>query len=134
MNNSSQSLQSPAIILIENDPVTLDLYRRELCKSLTVFAFTELKGVLEVLAKQNIQAVVIEPEIEAQKGWKLIHTIHEDFPERFIPVIVCSTRDNSSSSPTLEITKYMTKPVLPKTLREKTLEVIHQQDNSRTHS
>ena len=130
MNKSSQRTPSPAIILIENDYVTLELYQRELCKSFTVFSFTELKGVLEVLANQDIRVVIIEPEIDAEKGWYLIHTIHEVFPDRFIPVIVCSTRDNCNTGPALEITKYLTKPVLPRALRETVLEIIQEKDIS----
>jgi response regulator RpfG family c-di-GMP phosphodiesterase len=128
MNKSSQRTPPPAIILIENDSVTLELYQRELCKDFTIFAFTELKGVWEVLTIQDIRAVVIEPEIDAKKGWDLIHAIYAAFPYRDIPVIVCSTRDNCNTSPSMEITKYLTKPVLPKTLREKTLEIIHKKD------
>jgi DNA-binding response OmpR family regulator len=121
-------------VLIENDDVTLELYQRELCKSFTVYAFTELKGVLEVMADEDIRAVVIEPEISSGEGWELIHSIHEAFPDRFIPVIVCSTRDTSLSGPALEVTKYLTKPVLPRTLREKTLEIIGAKDQLKRNS
>jgi DNA-binding response OmpR family regulator len=119
---------SPAIVLIENDEVTLELYQRELCKSFDVFAFTRLDGVLEVMANQDIQAVVIEPEIDSGRGWGLIHSIYLIYPDCPIPVIVCSTRDNSNEGAALEVTKYLTKPVLPGTLREKTLEIIREQD------
>jgi DNA-binding response OmpR family regulator len=119
---------TPAIVLIEKDDVTLELYQRELCKSFNVFAFTQLEGVLDVMEKQDIQAVVIEPEICSEEGWELIHAIHTSFPDRSIPVIVCSTRDSSNTSPALEVTKYLTKPVLPSTLREKTLEIIRKND------
>ena len=61
-------LQAPAIVLIENDGVTLDLYQRELCKSFTVFGFTETDDVLAVIEQQDIRAVVIEPEIQSGKG------------------------------------------------------------------
>jgi DNA-binding response OmpR family regulator len=128
MDKLLSSKQTPAVILIESDPITLDLYQRELCKSFIVYAFTELKGVLEILAKQDIQAVVIEPEIDSEKGWNLIHTIHEEFPLKFIPVIICSTRDNNYMKPALEISTYLTKPVLPRTLREKVLEIIHEKE------
>jgi DNA-binding response OmpR family regulator len=122
---------TPAIVLIEKDAITLQLYQRELCKSFTVFAFTELKGILEVMANQNIRAVVIEPEINSRKGWDLIHSIHVAFPDRSIPILVCSTRDGSNTGPTMGVTQYLTKPVLPKTLREKTLEIIQDKDNLR---
>ena len=117
---------SPAIVLIENDEVTLELYQRELSKSFIVYAFTELKDVLEVMANQDIRAVVIEPEINSGKGWELIHSISNTYPDQAIPVIVCSTRDNSNPGLALEVTKYLTKPVLPKILRERTLEIIRE--------
>ena len=60
-------------MLIEKDEVTLELYQRELSKSFGVLAFTEITGVLEALANQDIQAVVIEPEIHSGEGWELIH-------------------------------------------------------------
>jgi response regulator RpfG family c-di-GMP phosphodiesterase len=118
----------PAIVLIENDDITLELYQRELCKSFFVFAFTKVDGVLEVMENQDIQAIVIEPEMSSGKGWGLIHSVHTTYPDRSIPIIVCSTRDSSPKGPALEVTKYLTKPVLPSTLREKTLEVIHEKD------
>ena len=120
--------QAPAIVLIEKDEVTLELYQRELSKSFTVFPFTELSGVLETMANQDIQAVVIEPEIQSRQGWELIRSIHIAFPDRLIPVIVCSTRDTSSTDQAREVTKHLTKPVLPKVLREKTLEILARQD------
>jgi len=126
--------QTPTIVLIERDEVTLDLYRRELSKSFAVLAFTEITGVLETMANQDIQAVVIEPEIHYGQGWELIHAIHMSFPNRFIPVIVCSTRDTDNMDFGGEVTKHLTKPVLPKTWREKTLETIRQKDERRDSS
>jgi DNA-binding response OmpR family regulator len=121
----------PAIVLIENDEVTLELYQRELRKAFTVFAFTELEGVLDVIAKQDIQVVVIEPEINSGIGWDLIHSIHMTIPDRAIPVIVCSTRDSNENGQTHEVTKHLTKPVLPRTLREETLGIIRDSDKPR---
>lgn len=118
----------PAIVLVEKDDITLELYKRELCKSFNVFGFTKLEGVLEVMENQDIQAIVIEPEISSGKGWGLIRSIHATYPDRSIPVIVCSTRDSSPKGSASEVTKYLTKPVLPSTLREKTLEIIQEKD------
>ena len=112
---------APAILLIENDEVTLEIYQRELSNSFTVFAFTETEGVLETLAAQDIRALVIEPEIHSGQGWDLIESIHRAFPDRDVPVIVCSTRDPCSENLAKGVTKYLTKPVLPRTLREKIL-------------
>ena len=118
------TIQAPAILLIENDEVTLDLYQRELSKSFTVFGFTETNDVLTIITKQDIRAVVIEPEIQAGKGWDLIHTIRRSFPERLIPIVVCSTREPGRSRMAPEVTKYLTKPVLPKTLKDNLVEIL----------
>ncbi len=112
----------------------MELYKRELCKSFNVFAFTKLEGILEVMENQDIQAIVIEPEISSGKGWGLIHSIRTTYPDRSIAVIVCSTRDSSNKGPALEVTKYLTKPVLPSTLREKTLEIIRGNDKLKRSS
>ncbi len=116
--------QAPAILLIERDEITLELYQRELCKSFSVIPFMELGGVLETLDDREIQAVVIEPEICSGEGWKLIDAIHKAFPDRAIPVIVCSTSDAPREGPRREVARHLTKPVLPKTLREITLQVL----------
>ncbi len=116
--------QTPCILLIEKDDITLDIYQRELLKCFTVFAFSQLNGVMETLAKREIRAVIIEPEISSGKGWELIDCIQDTFPDRSIPVIVCSTRDASPHNLHSNITRYMTKPVLPNQLRETILEVL----------
>jgi DNA-binding response OmpR family regulator len=126
--------QSPAILLIEKDEVTLEIYQRELSKSFTVFAYTDIDGVLESVINHDIRAVVIEPEICSGQGWELIDSIQRNYPTRFIPVIVCSTRDASREGPGNDVAKYLTKPVLPKTLREKTLEVLGLRETPRKSS
>ena len=114
----------PAIVLIEKDVVTLDLYRRELSKSFDVLSFTEIDGVLESIANQDVQAVVIEPEINSGQGWNLIQTIDTNFPGHIIPVIVCSTQDTSTAHPRGSVTKYLIKPVLPKELKEVLIDIL----------
>jgi len=114
----------PAIVLIEKDDVTLDLYRRELCKSFEVLSFNQVDGVMEAIARQDVRAVIVEPELDSGQGWELIASINRAFPDRSIPVIVCSTRDTGGKHPPESVAKYLTKPVLPRVLKEQTLEVI----------
>ena len=116
--------QSPAIVLIEKDEVTLDLYQRELSKSFTVLTFTETEGVLEAMADRDVQAVIIEPETQYGQGWQFIHSLYLTFPNQFIPVIVCSTRDTDDADFPGEVTKHLTKPVLPNILRQRVLEIL----------
>ena len=115
---------APAIVLIEKDELSLEIYQRELCNSFRVFAFADLNGIMDILAQQDIKAVIIEPEICGGQGWELIDGIHQVLLNRNVPIIVCSTRDASRNRKEKNIALYLTKPVLPRTLREKTLEVL----------
>ncbi len=114
----------PAIVLIEMDEVTLDLYRRELCRSFEVLAFNHLDGVLDVIVSRDVQAVIIEPEIASGQGWQLINTLAAAFPDHPLSVIVCTTRDKRNEQIPESVIRYLTKPVLPKVLKETALEVI----------
>jgi DNA-binding response OmpR family regulator len=121
--------REPAIILVEEDKVTLELYQRELSKSFTVYGFTEIEPVLETIEnRRDIQAVIIEPEIQSGQGWGLVRSIRDRFPDRSISVIVCSTRDSNNQSQVRGVTNYLTKPVLPNILREKTIKAIENYD------
>jgi DNA-binding NtrC family response regulator len=125
----SMKTQAPAIVLIEEDEVTLELYRRELSKSFTVYAFEEVNNVPETIAThQDIQAVVIEPEICSGQGWELVNTLYTTFSDRPIAIIVCSTRDTCSQFPLQGVSNYLTKPVLPKMLREITINAIENRE------
>lgn len=123
----------PAILLLEKDEVTLELYQRELSKSFTVFAFTDMNSILETLVIHDIRAVIIEPEVCSGQGWDLIDSIQVAVPGRSIPVIVCSTRDANRNGPGQVAARYLTKPVLPRVLREQTLEVLGLKESLRKH-
>ncbi len=114
----------PAILLIEKDELTLEIYQRELSHSFLVFCSTELDGIPELLKQQHIHAIIIEPEICAGQGWDWINELQGEPSGRDIPIIVCTTRDASRKSSGSPITIYLTKPVLPKTLRERVLGVL----------
>jgi DNA-binding response OmpR family regulator len=120
----------PAILLIEKDEVTLEIYQRELCNSFTVFSFMEMTGIAETLAQEDIQAIIIEPEIDSGQGWGWIESIQETLSIRDVPIIVCSTRDASRISNGQKIARYLTKPVLPKALRQNILEVLETKKRS----
>jgi DNA-binding response OmpR family regulator len=116
--------RAPAILLVEKDAVTMEMYQRELSKSFTVFALTDIRRIPDILGSQEIQAIVIEPEIDHGRAWELIQSIQSMFPNRPVPVIVCSTRDAAGPGAGRAVARYLTKPVLPNRLREVTLEVL----------
>ena len=116
--------RAPAILLVEKDAVTLEMYQRELSKSFTVFALTDLRQVPDILGSQAINAIVIEPEVDHRQAWELIRSVQALVPSRPIPVIVCSTLDGIGRASGREVARYLTKPVLPSRLREITLDVL----------
>ena len=116
--------QLPAILLIEKDELTLEIYQRELSKSFCVYASTRIDTALETLATHDIRALIIEPEIRSGQGWQLMEAIHEVIQDRSIPVIVCSTRDPDHENQLRGIAIYLTKPVLPRTLRLKIQDIL----------
>jgi DNA-binding response OmpR family regulator len=116
-----------AILLVENDEVTLELYHRELIKEFQVYAFTDEQGVMEVLCTQDISAVVIEPEMRTRQGWHLlaaIQAVHHPHP---VPILVCTVRDSRRQAMESGAAAYLVKPVLPRRLLEKLHEVMLQQ-------
>jgi DNA-binding response OmpR family regulator len=123
----------PAIVLIEMDEITLELYQRELSKTFAVYGFTETEKVLETIKHGNIQAVVIEPEIQSGKGWELIRAIRDIYPVQTLPIVICSTLEPNNAQIAADVTKYLTKPILPKFLREKLLEIIEKQGLAYEH-
>jgi len=115
------------------DDVTLDLYRRELSKSFEVLSFNQIDGVLDSITNQDVQAVILEPETSSGRGWELISSINSAYPDHSIPIIVCSTRDTNTERLQGSVTKYLIKPVLPKDLKEKTIEVVEKRSEIRKH-
>lgn len=114
-------MERPLVVLIEMDEVTLELYARELGKSFTVQAFTDIDAALPCLKQPGTRAVIIEPEVQSGKGWELLKLLQQELS---VPVIVCSTREPADAKMPYRAARYLTKPVLPVTLREKTLEVL----------
>lgn len=109
----------------------MDLYRRELSKSFEVHSFNQIEGVLDTITQQDVQAIILEPEISSGRGWELISSINTAFPGQSIPIIVCSTSDTRNELLRGSVAKYLTKPVLPVDLKEKTLEVLEKRTDLR---
>ncbi len=122
MDRSKRSL--PAIILIEKDEITLELYQRELGKSFEVFKFTESEPALKLVQSEDIRAIVVEPELQRGNGWELVGQLRKCCESKHIPIIVCSTREPDNPQQAQEVKLYLTKPVLPRTLREKLLQAL----------
>ena len=105
-----------AILIVEHDDPTRELYLRELSRDYLVFACCDERDVLELLRTHNICAVVLEPGLAGGGGWSLLVTIKQAGDTRAVPVILCSTLDERKRGIDLGANAYLIKPVLPATL------------------
>jgi len=111
----------PTILIIEADPNTADLYRRELSHDYTVLTCTDEAQVLEILHTGQLKAVVLEPIGLGKWGREMLATIKSNPNTQTIPVVVCSTQDERRKGPEMGAAYCLVKPVLPSTL----LHVLH---------
>ncbi len=105
---------SPAILVIDDDVLSLELYSRELSSNYRVITCESVEGARENLKNQDFAALIIEPTINGDEGWALIKEIHTAPPPPV--VIICSVADDRKVGFEQGADAYMVKPVLPTTL------------------
>lgn len=115
-----------AIVLIEGDALTSELYARELSRDFTVLACAEVERAPALVQTQAPVAVVIEPALAGGQGWRLLAVLGGICAERGIPIIVCSTLDERRRGLNLGAAAYLVKPTLPTVLHATVLDVLRQ--------
>jgi DNA-binding response OmpR family regulator len=110
-----------AILIVERDLATLELYQREL------HTCSEARQALALLRAHRIAAVVLEPSAPDGQGWSLLAAIKSLPGPSPIPVVLCSTLDERKRGMEMGAVAYLVKPVLPTTLR-KTLRQVTQRN------
>jgi DNA-binding response OmpR family regulator len=119
-----------AILIVENDGPTRELYLRELSRDYRVFACSDEHDVLTLLRAHNICAVGLEPSHPGGRGWELLAAMKHANDTRSVPIILCSTLDERKRGMELGACAYLVKPVLPATLLETLRRVTVQQDGA----
>jgi DNA-binding response OmpR family regulator len=107
-----------AILIVERDEPTRELYLRELRRDFRVFACCDERAALELLHTHDIRAVVLEPGAADGSGWDLLADLKHVAGARAIPVILCSALDERKRGLELGASAYLVKPVLPAALLE----------------
>jgi DNA-binding response OmpR family regulator len=115
---SNPPVDAPAILIVEDDPATLELYRRELSRTYQVLACADEQEALEALRTKDLCAMVLEPALLGGRGWTLLTTIKNSPQGHDIPIILCSTLDKRKRGLELGAAACLVKPVLPTTLLE----------------
>jgi DNA-binding response OmpR family regulator len=114
-----------AILIVERDLATLELYQRELSRDYEILTCSEARQALALLRAHRISAVVLEPSTPDGQGWSLLAAIKSLPGSSPIPVVLCSTLDERKRGMEMGAVAYLVKPVLPTTLR-KTLRQVTQ--------
>ena len=120
----------PTILIIENDPPSLELYRRELGRDFRVLACFSKSETLDAVDSQNPKAIILEPAALNEEGWDLLNAI-VTLPDRFLPVILCTILDERKRGLQEGAAAYLIKPVLPVTLLETLHKVIKKTESNR---
>jgi DNA-binding response OmpR family regulator len=105
-----------AILLLEADAITHELYQRELGQYYRVLSGHDVADALSLLKTTDIRAIVMEPEWADGEGWHFLTLLRHTVPQSSIPVIICSVVDNRRAAYELGVAAYFVKPVLPTTL------------------
>src|SRR5258705_11731637 len=102
------------VLIIENEAVTLDLYRRELSQDFDVINCSGKDELLETIHRQELGAVVLEPVALNGQGWDLFDSILALPADiRSFPVILCSVLDERKRGLEMGAAVFLVKPVLP---------------------
>ena len=105
-----------AILIVEHDEPTRELYLRELSREFRVFACCDECTALDLLRAHDIHAVVLEPGAADGSGWGLLVNLKHAAGMRAVPVILCSALDERKRGLELGASAYLVKPVLPTAL------------------
>jgi DNA-binding response OmpR family regulator len=122
-----------AILLVEHDEPTRELYLRELSRDFCVYAYAgcDAATVLELLRMHDIRALVLEPGLAGEGGWALLAELKRAADTRAMPVILCSSLDERKRGLELGASAYLVKPVLPATLLEAVRQITGQPPRER---
>jgi len=114
----------PAILIVEHDRLTLDLYQRALGQDFCIMAASDEQKALLLLESEDIRAIILEPVGLGDKGQSLLTRVKSKTRTRRLPVIVCTTMDERRLGFEMGASEYLVKPILPNTLRQMLLRVV----------
>ena len=104
----------PTVLVLDDDPLTLELYSRELSVDCRVITSNDVQHARQLLLEQKPDLLVIEPAINCDEGWLLLHELQAAKNPPL--VILCSVQDERIAGMGQGASAYLVKPVLPDTL------------------
>jgi len=108
----------PTVLIIDDDLLMLELYRRELGQDYAVLTCTDQNEALTLFDTQTLNALVLEPALAEGRGWDLLASIRLRAQELHLPIILCSILDERKRGMEGGAAAFLVKPVLPAHLRD----------------
>ncbi|HNP71278.1 MAG TPA: response regulator [Kouleothrix sp.] len=102
-----------AILIVDNDDSTRELYQRALSQSYQVYTASDEQNILDIVHQHAIQAVVLEPGPPNGRGWNVVSELKRNPNTSAIPIIICTAQDERRRGQALGASAYLVKPVLP---------------------
>ncbi len=124
MMHSSQ----PAVLIVEPDAATRELYARALRREYRVVECAEAQAALALVQGETFGAIVLEPSYGDERGWQALAALREH-TGRAVPLVLCSVLDERRRGMALGAAAYLVKPVLPARLLE-TLRAVMEQNHA----
>jgi DNA-binding response OmpR family regulator len=105
-----------AVLLLESDEATLNLYCRELSRVYRVIACRNEREAVTRLRSEMVQVLVVEPAMFQDDEWSFIVAVRTNPETNRLPIIFCSTLDVRRRGAELGVAATLIKPVTPQTL------------------
>ncbi len=102
------------VLLLDEDVLALELYSRELKGDYQVTTSASVHEAREVLHKQPLDILILEPTVNEDEGWRLLDEVRA-FPNPPL-MILCSVNDERKAGLVQGADAFLVKPVLPTTL------------------
>ncbi len=99
------------VLVLDEDPLALELYSRELEASYQVITSASVEETRRHLETGRLDALVIEPAVNEGEGWKLLGEIQAS--PNAPSVVLCSIEDERKTGYEKGALAFVVKPVLP---------------------
>lgn len=104
------------VLILDNDEVTRELYRRELERHFDVVAVNNEQEAWSAILAGAVDGIVLEPAALEDEEWAFVARLHTSETYRRVPIVVCSTMDARRRGAELGAVAYLIKPVTPQLL------------------
>ncbi len=101
----------PRLLIIENDPIALPLYHRELSPHYLIVTCETEAQLWQTLAETRIDLIILEPANGNDWIWSFLNKFRADEQGKEIPIIFCTVLDERKRGLEQGVSAYLIKPV-----------------------